>query len=507
MDFTDELFEKVKKYVNDVIIEKYTLLTPSKASENRIPLFLSSNFEPVLINEGDILDALKSKINYLMEMQVDDSTIDYNLNLLRARIQGTKERWIKKNIADGDMLDMELEAVENMYIFAKSDDEIFSELTGSKNPVEYKEKLLKDLSSYSTNEDLLLGEYRYIQSKREWQIVSALNNDIEYLFYKRLNEIISDRQFDKYEVPRELVQYPMDTTNSKIPVDSATMERAKSGDILFVDLDVNKLGDIVFKSRYDVSMFKDKTVSLSINRLGKFDQDIISYLIGLRSEDFFRTREVITTVGDIAKNIPWSKSVHTYKSIRESLFRLQYLTIVAVNSELRGFSLKILDNVDIIPVNGKDTVRVLFNEDVVQQIANKQTMILYGDKVDSFKHHISTPILLNLQRERMSAFSRGRDTFKINYNRFNRYVYFADNKKSRNIKKILDALDEIVESGMAIKEYHRDRDNFTVIFHPISAKERHDLFGGVALEDLGKDIIEIGDMEYQLTIEDVLTKE
>lgn len=504
MNSTMEIINNAQEAAREKVLPFYKTLTKEMKKENKSVLSTSNTYELTYVKMKEISISIDNALEELKDTPLDEFAINESIRTVNENIKRTKQRWVAKDIDNEGPLREEYNLLKGMFLLVNSDDSKFFELTGYYNPKESKEKTIKSLNEWIESNDRLLGEYKYIQTKMEWQIISALSNDVEISFYRELLEEIYKNKVETFEVPKELAQYPMDTTNSNIPVDSETIEKVKSGDVLYIDLDVYEFGDTIFKSRYDVSIFKEQTMSLSIKRLGKLDQEIISYLLQSRDENFYRTREVTTTIGDIVRSISRSRSGHTYRAVRESLFRLQYLTILAVTSELRGFSLKILDNVDIIPVDDKDTVRVLFNEDVVQQVANEQTMLMYRDVVKNFNNDMSLPIMLNLQIERVRAFSRGKSSFRMTYNSFRKFLFIRDKKKSRNIKKITDALDEIVEGGKTLKSYTRDGDNFNFIFYPISEDERRDLFRGVPLKDLREEIITLGPEDYQLSIEDTM---
>lgn len=494
----DKAIEEITDIYKGVIIDN---------SEDDAPTILSvmpDNVEISFITKSDIIECFKEINKMLLQIHSREILPEDNIKSVAQNIRRTKYRWVSKEKKDQDSFYKEIDMAKKMFRFLNNDTEKFKDLTKSEDPLMYEKEILKELRSWASDPNSLLGEYRYIKYKKQWQILNALTSDAELLTCKNYIKMINDNPKTVWNIPKPLTQYPMDTTNSRISVDVGTLEKIKNSDSMYVDLDVYRFGDITFKSRYEVAMFKEHTLMNTIKRLGELDQKIIGYLLSIRDENFFRTREVITTIGDIAKNVSKIINGYTYMTIKESLFGLQYLTITAVTSELRGFSMKILDNVDIIQSDNKDVVRVLFNEDVVQQVLNNQTINMYKDVINNFDNPMSLPIILNLQNERIRAFNRGETTFKTNYNTFKRYLFLRDKKKKRNIERIVNALNEIVASQKTVKLYTRNGDEFVFEFYPITDEEKRDLFINISQKDSDPNLIELGDNFYQLSLEDAI---
>lgn len=482
--------------INETTIENMENLAIKKIMELYDDLIQKEDVQDVdngglaLINCKQAVEIINEAINRALKNSTSKEYILESSRLVKSRIAKTKKRWFDSDILN----DSYIKEIDNIIVNLKRYSiplSAYLASIGSESFEQHKKDILVKSNNWLEDKDKFLGEYPCLKNKSKRQLEAAIKNDVEIICYDYLLEKNEDNKCQILSIPQQFTGYPIDFTNSQIKLDQEYIENAINKNETYIDLDIIELGDYTFKSRYEVSMFKKKTIYSTVKRLGEFDQRMIGYLLSKRDKDFFKTREVVAPIGEIVNSVLNYNSGVGYTNVKAGLFRLQYLNIIAISTKFTGFSSKILDNVEIITVDGKEIAYVLFNEDVVQQVVDNRTVNMYGEIINGFTNPMSRPLILNLQVERIKLAAEGNYKFTANYETFRRYLFFRDNKRIRNIRRICDALDEIAASGKTVKSYERINDEFIFEFYPITDREREDLFKGISFDDNKFELLEL----------------
>lgn len=315
-----------------------------------IAMFFATRFNdknPV-VYEGkvDISDVIDSEIEKEVKslLEVTNDTV----GVIARRIQKTKQRWYDKEMMENEAFSEEIRIAKELYKSL----EISNQLKKFKyvyndfeNCTELENSIIKELSEWYKNEDSLLTDFRYLKAKRPYQIKKAFINDALYLSYSFLrDEYPYGEKSVVVGAPDVIGLIPIDHTNRvKINVDNIVKKESKAyfSNKYVVD------DDFAVESLMDVDILKKGVMVETLKILGWNDMDIFFILLSKRDDDFFITREIITDVGSIVKEKYSSRSEQNYQSVRESLWRMEFLSTGVITPSLTGFSFRLLDDVEI----------------------------------------------------------------------------------------------------------------------------------------------------------------
>lgn len=422
----------------------------------------------------DVLETIKIDITEFSE--VTDEILSSSEN----RINKTKSRWYKKELLEKEGLNKEIELAKKVQDKITDTNKFQIIYDGVKNLDELKEKKMKDLDSWYNDKEKLLSDYIYMNTKKTYQIRLALINDIKYIALNAIKaNIDSSKSSLIINMPHSVSNIPIDYTNRATinmkHLDNIVTEGNKEYFINKYYIDDNT----VFESLIDTEILHNDVIKNFIGTLNLLDSTILSYLlsVGQSDEMFYSTREVVVGISNIINYCGLTDGVKNYISIKESLYKMQYLTSGVFDSSLRGFTVKILDNVLIYTADNKSMVKATFNIDIINQLVKTRTIRMYKDVIDNFELPTSKILILRLQRERVAASLKENESLfmKVNMNFFRGALYFSDKKKYRNIKVVEETLNEIIKHKITLKSYKRNGDNFLLEFFPFSEKEKYDL--------------------------------
>jgi len=456
-------------------------LTISSETSMEIDEIIKERIEKVynkylVSEEGDIdifIDNIIKETH--LEMFIGIEINDEASSNLMSRINRTKGRWAKKEVKEKVGLYEEVNIIaEGLY---KTSPERFMSAYGLDNPEELKEKRIRELENWKSDRNFLLIDFPYLDTKMKYQIKIALINDCKYLYIAYMKDVSETQKKNLIaKFPKVMSNVPYDYTNRA----KLTFQKIEAEDGL-PDQYVNKYiidDDHIFESLVDVKTIKNVFIGGAVGALNEVDFNTFINLLSFADESFYVTREIIVPLRKLVilnygENNTGAKN---YLAIRDSLFKMQHLTVGVVNAARRGFGLDILDNVDITEVEGREMVRVLVNEDIVRQIVENNTINMYRDVINGFKLNASRLLIMKLQMERIALSAQGMPLVSdVGMSFFRGALYFADKKKYRNIRTVENALNEIIESGITLKSFIRKGDTFRLEFYPISNREKKDL--------------------------------
>lgn len=407
-----------------------------------------------------------------------------NIEPIVRNIFQTKKRWVQSELARKSKFHEEVEILaQGIYEQFKDEPDKCKQLYGFDTYPELKQSRIDEMHTWAVNSDLPLSSFRYLSGRPPYAIKAALRNDITHLILKTIYEKCPNGLNSAIvEMPHSLSKIPIDYTRRGQFKDTTVVERNEEKffrDVYYID-------DSTFlENLMNVEILKTGVINTVLKRLNATDIQVFLYVLSLRDEKFFYTREVVVDIGDVVRHIFVSDSQDNYDSVRASLFRMAFLYSGALDASKRGFSVKLFDNVSILPNDGREVARILVNTDIVTEYVKNQTIKLYKEIIQRFHHDSSRIAIFPLQRERIRCDSTTPSgeplIFRTNFNFFRGILSMSNKKKVQNMKVIETMLDELIKNDIAVKSYQRKRDNFTIEFHPISAKERHELLDNSGL--------------------------
>lgn len=419
------------------------------------------------------------KINKTIDETIKKALLNIELNngtneeSLYRSLYRTKCRWVKKEKEKKEGLYKDIEFCNKFYKSIDCDNKKFYIMYEVDNPTELRDKIIMELENWRRDRNGLLGNFKYINKRSKTVINSSAKTDINYLSHLFLKEYTNNER-NISEMPNTMGYIPVDFTNRAVIKLNNSIDSNKE---YFTDkYYINN--NTVFESVVDTQILKTGIIQNAIKMLNSNDIQILLYLLSLRNEDFFTSRQIVTNIGDIVSNCCKSKGVKNYAMVKESLFKMQYFSTGAVDSYLRGFTIKLIDNIDIVKIGKKEVVTVLFNIDIVNDILNNRTTRMYRDVINNFELPQSKILIFGLQRKRVSLsldVSKKTVYFNANLSFFRSVLYFSNKNKIKNLKDIESSLNEIKKSNITLHNFKRKNDNFELEFYPITEKEKIDL--------------------------------
>lgn len=462
MKLSDFITEALRDSIREKLEETYVKM---------MNFFDMVNFDEFL---NGAIDEIEKEVESLLEVTND------TVALVNRRVKKTKQRWFKKEITEEGAFHEEIYIARglNERLLLTGEMNKFQNLyDGAKDYKELEKNIFEELEKWVEDDSSLLTEFRYLKSKQGYQIERAFSNDALYIGLNMLkDEYPYGKQSAIVGIPTVMGLIPIDHTNRFKIDDSNVIER--QGKQYFA----NKYlidDELIMESLMSVDIKLKKGVMAStLKILGWDDVETFFILLSKRDDDFFTTREIVTDVGSIVKEKYKSRGQKNYENVKESLFRMEYLSTGIITPSLMGFTFRLLDAVEIYKLpTGQEFVRAMVSANVVNDYVADRTIKMYTDVIDGFKLNASKVLVFALQRERIRCFSEGNLIFNTNTNFFRRTLYFTNKRRDANIRMVENALDEIVEHNIALKGYERKGDMFKLKFYPITEKEKRDLLG------------------------------
>jgi len=503
MIISDLVIEDLKKEINSRLEGTYKKV---------MKLFTEVDFNEFL---EEMIDEIKKEVESLLEVNSVD------ISLVNRRVKKTKQRWFKKEMKEKNAFYKEMKMAKELNDSLSKKEEMYkfeAVYDGAKDYEDLRAKVIEKLENWVQDDNALLTDFRYLDSKQGYQIKRAFVNDALYIGLNLLKDKYPHgNQNSIVGIPRVMGIIPIDHTNRARINHENKIERIEkiNNRVVKKSYFVNKYivdDDFMVESLIDVDILKKGVMAETLKLLGWNDMDIFFILLSQRDENFFRTREIITDIGTIVKEKYASRNAANYRSVRESLWRMEHLSTGIIKPSLSGFTFRLLEYVQIGSMvrgedgnivkenNGDDEeidnkdenyVRVIVSDSVVKDYFMDRTIKMYRDVIDKVKLDASKILLFRLQQERVRCLMEGTNVFNTNLNFFKSALYFTNKRKSENIKMVERALNEIVEHKILLKSYTRNKDMFQLKFYPMTEREKRDLIGEEANKEYYKSFNEL----------------
>lgn len=402
------------------------------------------------------------------------------------RREEMKRRWLTKEldtkIQSG--LQKEVELLQYTYIKTKEKDASHFELiTGEKTLDKAIAKIEKSLRDWRKDKDALICNFPYIEHKTFRQIEKALAHDARYFIIKKMKETYpTGEQETIISIPSSITQVPYDHTN-RMKINQLNQQGNYFNTTYYIN-DKTR-----FESRIDVQALQEGLMQENLKQLNSKDQEILLYLMSLKDEALYQPLPMVVEIGEIVRNVYDTDGKKNYDSVKESLIKMDFMELRVIDeSTMRMTKVSLFHKVDIgmDEITEKESARIIFSEDLINEFVKNQTVNIYKDIIDKFTMNATKVLIYPLQRQRIYSASIERDgeniLFNTNISFFRGALVFGKSRRTKQLKVIEDALNEIIKNKITLKSYVRKGDNFLLEFYPFTEKEKRDLLSNNAPE-------------------------
>ena len=236
----------------------------------------------------------------------------------------------------------------------------------------------------------------------------------------------------------------------------------------------------LLKNQTDVEILKTGMFQLLIKSLHLEDLKVFNYCVvtALDNKRLFTTREIVVKLHDLVLQVfPESDIEEGLNFVKDSLYRLQKLNTVIIDDRLRGFTTRIIDNVDIyLNDNREEQARIVINLDVLNEII-KRYMITQNQNISSSTSKLAA-LYLQCERFRLATISpEEKDLVSVNdYNYFRKILLLPGKRINKHIKTIENVLNDLTLNNSVIQSFERKGFIFKLDFFNMSEEEWQKVF-------------------------------
>lgn len=334
---------------------------------------------------------------------------------------------------------------------------------------------------WSGDDKSLLIDFPLITSKTPNQVLSCFKIDLILI----LIEIIMDSfdgNIESYfaKKPEIFLNNPM-FSPSKYSVPSKQQSiNSYVADLVSYDKD-----DMVFQMlvNYDPTN-TDEMRSLKV--FDSKDNQILLTLFNNIHLDFYESRQIVISVGDIAKSLNSRPNKHQYEDVKLRVHNMARTGFRLCRKDKPNdpvFTFTMFDSVETIKKDGKEFLVITCGNTLYESISKKRMISVTSSNFNSLDKDLSRLLYHHLQKERisLSASSAPNENGLLcktyDYSYFQRIVLFKKKKKKDNIDLIIETLNEFIEKKIALADFSYDSKSglFHLSYFPLSEDEKSDL--------------------------------
>ncbi|WP_336770410.1 hypothetical protein [Bacillus bombysepticus] len=431
---------------------------------------------------GDIEDI----VAYLYEQNFKNKDAKEELIKLKAySFNRTKKRWAQNAIKDYDKkvkrknkkeLLSEYSLLKDYY--DKNGEKLFQQQfnnhTSPESVIEERKQLLLQ---WSVSEEKSLSSYPYLHQKTKKQIENAILTDITMIIGMTLlnEELNTNSPNIVLETPFSAIENPIfGNTRGKVKFKKNAVEEKNDNKEFYSN--EYSLSD---GKKYNLLVSKEYVQELNNNvkDLDPMDYKIFLEVMSHRDNSFTTQRAIIIKIGDLVKKLYSSDTVKNYEAVTERLLKMGNFRMTSMADDGQINLVSIFSDVKITPQpNGNNIARIVVSDSVYNDYIQRQTVLVYKEKVDTLSIDLAHHLIFILQKERMICYQANLE-YSINRDLlyFSGYIRFKKRTKTENIKELEKAFNEIIDRQFIVKSYKRIRDTFQIDFYPVEEQEAKDL--------------------------------
>lgn len=365
--------------------------------------------------------------------------------------------------------------------------EIFNHQYNSDSFYDFLNKKIESIFLWSRNNKEYICSYLYIDtyySKKE--ILKWLLKDIYLFSYKEL-KIYTKKNKNINNIQTSLSIYPLDY-NIKHPIDASNRKKTNQLEgSSYIYVHEAKNGDMEIKTFIDIPK---SHLSSGVPKLyNLFDNEVIRGLIKLSNSDFWVTYIVDCDFSDIVHTISDNPGGKIYDQVYDSLTKMSSYKSIHKNIKTKEYSTYEIYTANIYSSDGnkfnyKKTssiskykglrVKVTFNRDYITHLINS-SVFTDDNSENILESNLARALIVPLQGVRYTCFNNGNLIVSLGYYSFFSVRLILSKNKSRELKKIEEALEDIIKTNTILKSATRHKDIFTLEFLPLQKDEKESI--------------------------------
>lgn len=335
-----------------------------------------------------------------------------------------------------------------------------------------------------------LISYPAIFSITEKRIQNAFYSDILINLKDIIKEHFDGNINDYYKImPEMLIDKPIFSSKKMnldlVPNPANTKEFVEK--LLFED-------GTEFITEYTLTAEGTQPIS-PVTAFDKYDLDIISGIVAnaYMQPEFYQSGIIRGNVRTAAKSFNPRPGKNDYDKAKERLEKYQQFSYkrTFANQDFESYSLFS----DIKVVDGM--YEAVCSRRLKDSIIKQQTVRITQKKYNSLDNPMAKTLCYTLQNQRIAICSKknaevGERTKSYDYLFFAMATRMPNKQKTRNIKLIIEALDEMKSQSLIIEDFKFKGNSFTITFYPLTEAEREDIH----MASAGEDIIEMESKDF-----------
>lgn len=339
----------------------------------------------------------------------------------------------------------------------------------------------KAIDKWKENDDSLLISFPLITSKTKKQVLSSFYIDLILILIEIIMDYL-DGNIESYfaKKPEILLENPLFSPSKyRVPSKEQTIN-AYVADLVSYDKE-----DMVFQMlvNYDPSN-TDEMHNLKV--FDTRDNQILITLFNNIHLDFYQSKQLVISVGDIAKSLNNRPNKHLYEDVKLRVHNMARTGFRLCKKDKPNdplFTFSMFDSVKTVEQDGKEFLVITFGDTLYDSITKKRMISVTSSNYNSLDLELSKLLYHHLQKERItlstsSAPDENGLLFKsYDYSYFQRIVLFKRKKKKDNIDLITETLNEFVTKNIALADFSYDAKKglFYLYYFPLSDDEKSDL--------------------------------
>lgn len=452
-------------------------MAPVKMSDfkNQINIRFKEKYEALMQEDFEaFFNSLISDIKKLNDTKVRDIVVK---NLKRT-MSNTKKNWNKRTLESSrSPFNIEISYVELQYKQMKSGiikEVEFIEKFKCKDALEYKERILMNLSQWENDDNKLLTDYIYLNSRTKVSMKTAFKNDILKLSSNYFKDIKITR------VPSIIGDMPIDTTNrinyltkeetEEIEKELKPIYPSTIDKLIYTDNDSRN--ELLLKLEHETFMrikSGEEAVSVgdmvakmailkSIKTFNSFDKKIILYFYQ-HFYEMFTGKKIEKYIADIVQDIGLKNQTKYRNMVEESIAKIASMKI---SHNFEGHYINgVFFEAKIETVDGRRKATVYLSG-IIEDVFIKDNTINFYDTIYNNLSADAQQLAVMFQRKRMkSALEKSGYKQNIVLMEFSRSIFWGTKRIDLQRKRIIVALEELKQKQVVLKDYYYNKKDFS----------------------------------------------
>ena len=444
----------------------------------KLQIFHKKNQFLLLLPE--IEECIKNTLDDFLEGKTSKTDIQDIYTLQKKNLKQKKSRW-EKRIKD-TYIKYTLPNSKNPFWFLIEQQNLLTEeqwdiLYHNLSVDEIIQSFFKDITQWKEDNNKLLIEFPLFNTLNKTSKINAFFQDLFINLIGILKEN-TNGSIDSFfkTTPAFMTEAPIFAPKGFDIILQSSLGDGGVFEHLFSDEDADYEMTVSSKSSSDLKM------------LDAMDISLLNCIFTHIDSDFYHSRKVSLTVGELARAISKNKpSKNHYKNAKQRLKNMLDLNY-SYKDSTREAHFNIFDGVlfekpeigDII--SSTENVEITFGTLLYEAIVQKKMVYVTTNNYEALEDNLSKILYYTLQKERIrlsSLYNQLNDDTIIEeyeYTFFAKAVMFKTKHKRKNITAIKKSLMEFVEKQITIQDFSVAGDKFKIQYIPLSESEKADFW-------------------------------